>query len=162
MAATLADDIFKCNYVNENVLISIKIFLRVQLKINHHWLKGNSLVPSHYMNQWWPNPMTHIYVTLPQWVNKQLVPGKIGHTQCKTCSEHVWWWCNVHCHIWANYCWSSDVIPNVNIVKGKARASTSGFICSSVFIMGHFLPNLTHWGLVTPFGDLDLGQHWLR
>ena len=21
---------------------------------------------------------------------------------------------------------------------------------------------LTHWGLVTPFGDMDLGQHWLR
>ena len=22
--------------------------------------------------------------------------------------------------------------------------------------------SLTHWGLVTPFGDTDLGQHWLR
>ena len=22
--------------------------------------------------------------------------------------------------------------------------------------------SLTHWGLVTPFGDIDLGQHWLR
>ena len=21
---------------------------------------------------------------------------------------------------------------------------------------------LTHWGLVTPFGDRDLGHHWLR
>ena len=21
---------------------------------------------------------------------------------------------------------------------------------------------LTHWGLVTPYGDIDLGQHWLR
>ena len=21
---------------------------------------------------------------------------------------------------------------------------------------------LTHWGLVTPYGDVDLGQHWLR
>ena len=21
---------------------------------------------------------------------------------------------------------------------------------------------LTHWGLVTPIGDIDLGQHWLR
>ena len=27
MAATLADDIFKCNFVNENVLISMKISL---------------------------------------------------------------------------------------------------------------------------------------
>ena len=24
------------------------------------------------------------------------------------------------------------------------------------------LNELTHWGLVTPFGDIDLGQHWLR
>ena len=24
------------------------------------------------------------------------------------------------------------------------------------------LNELTHWGLVTPFGDLDLGQRWLR
>ena len=22
--------------------------------------------------------------------------------------------------------------------------------------------HLTHWGLVTPFGNIDLGQHWLR
>ena len=22
--------------------------------------------------------------------------------------------------------------------------------------------NLTHCGLVTPYGDIDLGQHWLR
>ena len=21
---------------------------------------------------------------------------------------------------------------------------------------------LLHWGLVTPFGDIDVGQHWLR
>ena len=33
------------------------------------------------------------------------------------------------------------------------------------FIMAYCLFNvkpLTHWGLVTPFGDIDLGQHWLR
>ena len=24
------------------------------------------------------------------------------------------------------------------------------------------LTMLTHWGLVTPYGDLDLGQRWLR
>ena len=24
------------------------------------------------------------------------------------------------------------------------------------------LIELTHWGLVTPFGDTDLGQYWLR
>ena len=25
----------------------------------------------------------------------------------------------------------------------------------------HIVINLTHWGLVTPYGDRDLGQHWL-
>ena len=25
-----------------------------------------------------------------------------------------------------------------------------------------YKPNLTQWGLVTPYGDRDLGQHWLR
>ena len=28
MAATLADDTFKCNFVNENILISIKVSLK--------------------------------------------------------------------------------------------------------------------------------------
>ena len=32
MAATLADDIFKCNFINENVLISIKISLNFDHK----------------------------------------------------------------------------------------------------------------------------------
>ena len=26
--------------------------------------------------------------------------------------------------------------------------------------IGH--SELTHWGLVMPYGDIDLGQHWLR
>ena len=27
---------------------------------------------------------------------------------------------------------------------------------------GMFFVSLTQWSLVTPFGDIDLGQHWLR
>ena len=27
---------------------------------------------------------------------------------------------------------------------------------------GHFASALTHWGLMTQYGDIDLGQHWLR
>ena len=33
--------------------------------------------------------------------------------------------------------------------------SISTLECSDTFL-------LTHWGPVTPFGDIDLGQHWLR
>ena len=39
------------------------------------------------------------------------------------------------------------------------------FILCIVKKILHFIlsyDNLTHWGLVTPYGDRDLGQHWLR
>ena len=43
MAATLADNIFICSFVNENDSISIKfywtLFLRVQSTISHHWFR---------------------------------------------------------------------------------------------------------------------------
>ena len=35
-----------------------------------------------------------------------------------------------------------------------------GFCMS--YIRGLTVTWLTHWDLVTPFGDVDLGQHWLR
>ena len=38
---------------------------------------------------------------------------------------------------------------------------TSWFDCLGV-AWKYFFWVLTHWGLVTPFGDIDLGQHWLR
>ena len=34
--------------------------------------------------------------------------------------------------------------------------------CSSIFVFFFFFAILTHYGLVTPYGDTDLGQHWLR
>ena len=63
------DNIFKCILMK----ISLKFAARVQLKIVHHWFRwlGTSQVTSHYLNQWWLILMTHICVTLPQWV-KQL------------------------------------------------------------------------------------------
>ena len=35
-------------------------------------------------------------------------------------------------------------------------------ISAAMTDVGRKLSTLTHWGLVTPFGDIDLGQHWLR
>ena len=43
--------------------------------------------------------------------------------------------------------WSSVDPPHKNV-----------FPCHHVEKSCH----LTHWGLVMPFGDIDLGQHWLR
>ena len=33
---------------------------------------------------------------------------------------------------------------------------------TDTFLFQHYDNVLTHWGLVMPFGDLDLGQHWFR
>ena len=76
MAATLIDDIFKCNFVNENVLISIRTPLNFVPKgpIDNKsslvqvmaWCRQAT---SHYLNQWWLSLLMHICVTWPQWVN---------------------------------------------------------------------------------------------
>ena len=50
-----ADDIFKCIFFNENVWISIKISLRIQLTIFQHWFRKRldaDQATSHYLNQW--------------------------------------------------------------------------------------------------------------
>ena len=51
------------------------LFLMVQLTINHQCLRqwlGADQVTSHYLSHWWPCSMTHICVTLPQWVSQYL------------------------------------------------------------------------------------------
>ena len=48
------------------------LFLRVQFIIISHWFRwwlGAEQATSHYLNQWWPNLLTHICVSRPQWVN---------------------------------------------------------------------------------------------
>ena len=46
-------------------------FITVQLTISYHWFKqwlGDEHATSHYLNQWWFSLLTHMSVTLPQWV----------------------------------------------------------------------------------------------
>ena len=59
-----------------------------------------------------------------------------GKNNYKSCEDLVisWQWLIMTSSIQASYYW--------------------GFVWMMVI--------LTHWGLVTPFGDIDLGQHWLR
>ena len=48
------------------------LFLRFELTTFQHlfrWWLGADQVTSHYLNQWWSSLLTHICVTLPQWVN---------------------------------------------------------------------------------------------
>ena len=36
------------------------------------------------------------------------------------------------------------------------------FRITAISLRGQWVKTLTHWGLVMPYGDRDLGQHWLR
>ena len=74
------DDIFKCVLFNENVWILSEISLKFVHK--RHFNNIPALVQtmawrrpgeSHYLNQWWPSSLTHIWVSLPQWVNQCIV-----------------------------------------------------------------------------------------
>ena len=74
MAVT--ENIFKCISVNGKCCISIKfhwsLFLKVQLRISQHWFRkwlGTTQASSHYLNQCWPIPPTHICCTRGTWVN---------------------------------------------------------------------------------------------
>ena len=67
MAAILADDIFKCIFMNKNYRIPNKIALKffpwVQLTMNQHWFRqwlGAEHATSHYLNQCWPSLLTYM------------------------------------------------------------------------------------------------------
>ena len=47
------------------------LFLRVHLIIFQHWFACTA--PSHYLKQWWPSLLMHIYVTWPQRVNEHRI-----------------------------------------------------------------------------------------
>ena len=77
------------------------LFLKVQLTIFQHWFRwwlGAEQATSHYLNQWWPNSTTHIFVIRPQWVNKQrvLMHGHQGwnvrHGLCHIYMIYVYIW----------------------------------------------------------------------
>ena len=70
-----ADDIFRCIFVNENFVSWLKFHwsfvLRVQLTITQQWLRwwlGTEYAISHYLNQCWPDSLTHICRTRGRWL----------------------------------------------------------------------------------------------
>ena len=42
------------------------------------------------------------------------------------------------------------------------KINNSYFIADTWYLFGNGFVQLTHWGLVTPYGVGDLGQHWFR
>ena len=92
-----ADDIFKCIFLNENVLIPIKISLKFVPKCS---IKN---IPSLVQIMAWRRPgdkplsepmmvssLTHIWVTRPQWVNVTYYSyTSYAHSQLH-CNTHVY------------------------------------------------------------------------
>ena len=84
-----ADDIFKCNFLNEYIYkfrltFDWSFFLGFKLTIFKHWFRkwlGAGHATSLYLSQWWSRLLTHICVTWPQWVKYQYY--------CKYCDKWV-------------------------------------------------------------------------
>ena len=151
--------IFKCIFFNENVSILIKMSLKffpksliyniptlVQI-MDCHLVSGKPL----------SEPMlvslpTHICVTRPQWV-KTL--GLIKYGCHFTADIFKVIFLNKNCYILIKI--SMKFIPKCPSKNNPA------LIQIMAWHQTHNEHNeLTHWGLVTPYGDRDLGQHWLR
>ena len=105
----LADNIFKCVFLNNNCCILFwfrfhwNLFLKVQFKINQDgfrsWL-GATQATSHYLKLCWPSLLTHVCVTQSPWVNCRCQhrwlnrPKEMTITHCdQPCSFHEasWW-----------------------------------------------------------------------
>ena len=77
MAATLAEDNFKCIFFNENDRIPIRFSLKFVPRspidnkpVLVQVIAWRLSVPTHYLNQCWPSSQTHICGTRWRWVNK--------------------------------------------------------------------------------------------
>ena len=97
-----ADDIVRCIFVNEKFCIQLRfhwsLFPIEQLTITCTGLE-NGLVPSHYLNQCWPNSLTHFCGTRGKWVNdKSTLDQEMGC--CHQATNH---------HL--NQCWRSSIMP---------------------------------------------------
>ena len=76
MATILADDNFKCIFLNDNdritIQISLNLFPGVQLTTSQPWFRkwlGTEESTSHYLNQNWSSSLSHIRDTRKRWVN---------------------------------------------------------------------------------------------
>ena len=81
MADILADDNFKCIFLDENDKIRFEfhwnVFPLVQLTISQHWFRqwlGTEQTTSHYLNQCWHSSLTHICGTRGRWINANMRP----------------------------------------------------------------------------------------
>ena len=136
---------------------------------------------SHYLNQCWPRSQTPYGATRPQWVNWLAFPEYWQDLAWLTCCGQVtphgnsdmgqhWLLCWQHQAIIWTYVELSLVQPCTIHLWAVSWEVLRTSICkmSLKITFLEFLPHfskaneLTHWGLVTPYGDRELGQHCLR
>ena len=55
-----------------------------------------------------------------------------------------------------------DIASNIQYKDGKGKDDFENLIPYIKSLINAGLSELTHWGLMTPYGNIDLGQHWLR
>ena len=57
------------------------LLLRAQLTVCQHWFRwwlGTKQATGHYLDQWLPFLLTHIFLTRPQWVNLGTIQPKLS------------------------------------------------------------------------------------
>ena len=142
---------------------------------------------SHYWSQCWPRPVLLCGITRPQWVKLQIqhpfnhpslyhvIKGDniamfvIPHSHM----QWIWWYIplnvnypqclNIFLCDTLNLSWklfNKQILLSYRYCHYKNLHS----ICILFLRFHSFLwaLYLTHWGLVTLYGDEDLGQHWFR
>ena len=114
---------------------------------------------SHYLSQWWPRSLSPygVSVTRPQWVNSLWPCDTISlyhrfESALAQVPSHYQFWLIIN-----EACWH---FPE-NVLDYHSLQSVWGsHIWKQLFLPG--ASELTHCGLVTPYGNINLGQHWLR
>ena len=149
--------------------IHCNLFLRFELTISQDWFRWPGDKP--LSEPMLVSLMTHIFVTRPQWVKVAATSPRVQ-------------WVNI-CSIYTPEGLKSEYARRVvddwgcmicdqdciyYVIKNDATIYQCIFLSLSWDKL-LYLPSapshrkinhLTHWGLVTPFSDIDLGQHWLR
>ena len=130
------------------------------------------MAPSHYLNQCWPSSITPHGNTRPQWVDSLWPSDTIRHHRSWSTSVQVTaCWLAAPSH-YLNQCWLTIMGLCVIHLRAISQLVLKLLFCilTLKIVLLKFLPHLpapginelTHGGLVTPYGNTDLGQHWLR
>ena len=120
------------------------------------WLK----VPSHYQNQssctiksYSSIHLRAIQLEIHMISNITKMSLKIAHLKPWSTLAQAMACCLMAPSHYLNQCW----LLSIEVLWHSPESNLT--VSAKATILYY---ELTHWGLVTPFGDIDLGQHWLR